>query len=157
MAKRKKTARAKAQYPGIKKKLFSRIKQEFFEGEDYASQLTGKEKAWLAQFNEEYLGANLTEKKNRKYNRTRNLHNKSYRKSIFDSNNQRNRDIFSRARAAGLLNYGILDNKSYDGEEILVELIDLQRSLDNATMLKLLDGDEALLEELKQAQLVKPK
>ena len=89
-----------------------------------------KEKAWLLEFVIEYLGANLDDKNNpgRKifHNRSKRL-----RKSCFDMNNARNRDIFSHARAQGLLNYGfgeILETEendiSYFSEDDMIEMID---------------------------------
>jgi hypothetical protein len=64
---------------------------------DYLHKLSEKEKEWLAKFSEEYISASFNTKSPRK-----NLHkNKALRKSVYDANNARNRDILTRAKASG--------------------------------------------------------
>jgi len=88
----KKTARHST---GTEKNYFSRIKQEFFDI-DYWNKLTKKEKDYLAQFMHEFLGANLDQENP--------IHDKNkYAKDIYNSNNSRNRDIYARTRAGGML------------------------------------------------------
>jgi len=135
-AKKKTTKRDKAKFPGLEKNLFSKIKQEYFEI-DYANKLSDKDKAWLAQFQDEFLGANLNENKNKKYNRKSNLHkSKKHRKSVFDANNARNRDIFSRSRAMGVLDFDITTpEEAYSPEDHIIERIDLLKEIEQAELL----------------------
>lgn len=93
---KKVTKRSKTKYPGLKKELFSKIKQQYFDV-DYVNSLSEEEKQWLNDFMTEFLGANLNESKER-------MHNTSdLRKSVFDANNARNRDIYNVARTGGRL------------------------------------------------------
>lgn len=70
------------------------MKQEFHDI-DYVDQLSDKDKKYLSTFMEENLGANLNHQ-GRKINKT-----KEQRKSIFDANNARQRDIYAIMRASG--------------------------------------------------------
>lgn len=65
---------------------------------DYINKLSPEEKAWLNQFQEEYVCANFQDKEK--------LLDKSdtYRKDRYNSNNRRNRDILVNAKVRGLLN-----------------------------------------------------
>lgn len=158
MAKGKGSKRQKAKFPGLEKGLFSRIKQEYFEGDDYSHTLSDEDKAYLAQFNEEFLGANLTTKKNKKYNRKENLHGDEYSKSIYHSNNARNRDLYSRAKGVGKLTFDLAGQYENDSitlteeekdylvrfggtpspgamsEEELIDYIDLKREFEDAEL-----------------------
>lgn len=90
------TKRSKTKYPGLKKELYSKIKQQYFDI-DYVNSLSEDEKQWLNDFMNEYYGANLNESKER-------MHNTDVlRKDVFDRNNARNRDIYNVARTGGRL------------------------------------------------------
>jgi len=93
-----KKKRDQAKTPGLEKRLFSKIKQEYHDI-DYVDQLTDVEKDWLSRFMEEHLGANDKHKGKKIYKR---LDTKAGRKKIYDPNNQRNRDIYGQAKAAGM-------------------------------------------------------
>jgi len=136
MAGRKKTKRESSKLPGLEKRLFSKVKQEYFDI-DYADQLTDKEKMWLSQFQDEFLGANLQESKNKKYGRKTNLHkSKKHRKSVFDANNARNRDVYSKSRAMGVLDFdNVLPDQEYSIEDRIIERIDLLKQLEKAEFL----------------------
>lgn len=88
-----------------------KIRQEHIDC-DYIDKLDNKEKAWLDKFNNEYVNASFNSK-----NPKKNLHkSKKLRKSCYDANNSRNRDILSRAQAQGKSMY--LDDVITSEEEI---------------------------------------
>lgn len=135
MAKRKtRKKRDVTPFPGLDKKLFSKVKQEYHDI-DYSHTLSDKDKKWLSQFMEEHLGAQLKEEtlKN-KYNRKPFHKSKKHKKDCFDRNNARQRDIYGLNKATGTLddydstgvnNY--IDSLSEDNhsiEERLIEKID---------------------------------
>ena len=125
-------------FPGLEKNLFSKVKQEYHDI-DYANQLSDKEKAWLSQFMEEYLGANLNEDGHKsKYNRKPLHKSKRHRKDCFDRNNARQRDIYGLSRAMGTLT---------DGEKIETYL-DAMSDTD-------VSYEDRLIEELDNAHLPK--
>jgi hypothetical protein len=66
---------------------------------DYLDKLNDDEKKWLNQFQEEFVNASFKKGK-RKLHRT-----KAMRKTVYDSNNARNRDILTKHKAAGGLLY----------------------------------------------------
>jgi hypothetical protein len=90
------TKRSKTKYPGLKKELYSKIKQQYFDI-DYINSLSEDEKQWLNDFMNEFLGANLKESERLMHN------NKTLSKSVYDANNSRNRDIYNVARTGGRL------------------------------------------------------
>lgn len=62
---------------------------------DYVDKLSDKDKQWLNTFTEEYTNANFNHGK-------KVLHKtKAQKKDCYDRNNARNRDILTRAKAAG--------------------------------------------------------
>lgn len=102
-----KTARKKrdtAAYPGLDKRLFSRVKQEYHDI-DYADKLNPEDKQWMSDFMTEWLGANLKEGATKMHKRPK------QRKRVFDMNNARNRDTISNTRAMGAL----------DSDDVLVD------------------------------------
>lgn len=122
--------RDSTKYPGLNKNLFSKIKQEYFDF-DYLDKLNDKEKAWMSQFNEEYLGARLNGNK-KPLHKTQVL-----KKNCFDMNNARNRDITSNAIAGGRMSYDINLKQEVESkqtvvpsevEDALIEAIDLKNS-----------------------------
>lgn len=141
MAKKKKSLahkkkRDSKKNPGLEKHLFSKIKQEYHDI-DYIDKLSDEEKNWLSRFTEEDLGANIHHKGAKVYKK---LHTKAGRKKIWDRNNQRNRDIYGRAKAAGMtldldpkfiIEVLQSDNDWADTtEDKLIESIDLKKSQD---------------------------
>jgi hypothetical protein len=91
---RRKTVRDRLSFAGLNGRFFSKIKQEFHDI-DYASQLSDKEKAWLASYMEEFLGARFNHT-GRKF-----VKSKSGKQEIYNENNARQRDQYSIARATG--------------------------------------------------------
>lgn len=122
--KKKKVSRKKrdaAKHPGLNKHFFSKIKQEYHDY-DYINKLSDKEKDWLSNFTEEYLGANLKHK-GKKLHKTDELRKDCYRK-----NNYRQRDLYSIKKATGNLDMEdkliILEEPQENEEDRLIDLID---------------------------------
>ncbi len=92
----KKVPRNKLKYPTFEVKRAVVNRREELEV-DYINKLSEKEKAWLNQFQEEYVCANFQNKDK--------LLDKSdkYRKERYNSNNRRNRDILINAKVRGLI------------------------------------------------------
>lgn len=118
----KKRKRDTEKYPGLKKNLFSKIKQEYHDI-DYADKLNDDEKRMLSDFMEEWLGANLN-------HGGKKIHRKKQdRKKVYDMNNSRIRDIYSRSRASGQLDMEIpwskLESEEYyNPEDQYIDLLD---------------------------------
>lgn len=110
--------RKKAKHTGLNPKLFSKIKQQYFDY-DYINELSEDEKAWLSKFTDEYLGANLSGSK--PLHRT-----KALKKDCFDRNNSRNRDIYNIKAVNGALGYTDELPESYtpNPEDDIIELLD---------------------------------
>ena len=122
--------REKEQYPGLKKHLFSKIKQEYHDI-DYADKLSDKEKLYLSNFMEEFLGAR-TNHSGKKIHKK--LHTKAGRKKIFDANNARNRDSYSNAKARGAIvdvdpKIILEGQETTNPEDTIIECIDLKKLL----------------------------
>ncbi len=102
---------------------------------DYVAKLNAEEKAWMNKFMGEYVGAKLKKKD------SGNLHNsKELKKSCYDRNNSRNRDIYARSKARdGLTDIEELKKKQLESEILLdsnddhseLELKDLTNDLEN--------------------------
>jgi hypothetical protein len=97
-----KTKRQKAKYPGLKKNLNVKVRQELID-HDYIDKLNDEEKAWLSKFNEEYVSASFKKTKGGKFS-PKNLHKtKKLRKDCYDRNNWRNNDVLGVTKANGML------------------------------------------------------
>lgn len=91
---KKRSRRSKTPYPALKPELNLRSRFEQIDY-DYVDKLSDKEKEWLNTFTEEYTNANFNHGK-------KILHKtKALKKSCYDRNNSRNRDVLTRAKAAG--------------------------------------------------------
>jgi hypothetical protein len=92
----KPTRRSRVQYPGLVKNVNTKVRQELID-HDYIDKLNDKEKEFLSNFNEEYLGANFQ-------HRGKQLHKSKKRKrDCYNRNNARNRDIYSISNVTGNL------------------------------------------------------
>lgn len=107
----KKTKRSKTKYPSFKPSLNLKTRYEEINDIDYINQLDDKEKEWMNNFNEEWINASLNHR-GKKFHKT-----KKERKIIYDKNNARNRDSFTRAKASGTLNYIDEDKSLASGAE----------------------------------------
>lgn len=97
---KKASIRDKIRNVGLDGRKFSKIKQEYHDL-DYIDQLSPEEKNWMSRFMEEYLGARVKHSGKKVH---KDLRTKAGRKRLYDANNARNRDMYSLARATGLLN-----------------------------------------------------
>lgn len=105
--------RNQTKYPALKPELNLKTrKEEISDLHSYMHKLNEKEKAWLNKFAEEYINASFGPKP---------LHKtKALRKACYDSNNARNRDILTIAKATGKINsydYSVLSEKIDDENE----------------------------------------
>lgn len=119
MAKRKKekqklNKRNSSKYPSLKPKYNLITRQEEIQDiASYVGKLNEEEKAWMAKFVDEYVNASFGDDP---------LHKtKEEQRELYNRNNIRNRDIFTKAKASGKLDFmsnyeGILKKKS-NGEE----------------------------------------
>lgn len=116
--------RARTKYPALKPELNLKTRYELIDY-DYINKLSEEDKKWLNKFTEEYVNASLNAE-----NLTENFHNTTeLKKDCYRRNNARNRDILTRAKAAG--NYISTDELLFnlksmelDLEENLLEKID---------------------------------
>lgn len=107
----KKTKRSRSKYPSFKPTLNLKTRFEEINDIDYLAKLDDSAKEWLNNFNEEWINASLNHR-GKKFHKT-----KKERKIIYDKNNARNRDSFTRAKASGTLNYIDEDKSLSNGAE----------------------------------------
>ena len=91
---------------------------------DYLHKLNDKEKAWLNNFMEEYVNANM-QHEGKKFHKT-----KKSRKKVYDKNNARNRDAFTQSKIRNNLNYYDTIHQ-VDGTENLENRMILEYDLKN--------------------------
>jgi len=85
-------------FPGLEPKYNLKSRQEEIEDiASYAHKLGPKEKAWLNSYVEEEINANF-QHGGKKINKT-----KKAQREIYNKNNARNRDVFTRAKAQNKL------------------------------------------------------
>jgi hypothetical protein len=125
---KRQTKREKTALRGLDRRLFSKIKQEYHDY-DYVKKLSQEEREWLSNFTTEYLGANL--KEGRETGDV--LHtDPDHIKDIWSQNNARNRDIYSRSKAQGIMDsYDPAEDDHVDNpEDGIIAKIDLERELE---------------------------
>ena len=86
---------------------------------DYVSQLSEEDKIWLNKFTEEYTNASLNTKEKEK-----NLHNTDeLRRDCYKRNNARNRDLYTKWKAGGKLDYkeDLVPNELDEDVELLAD------------------------------------
>lgn len=117
------------EYPALSKQVTLRSRAPLVDF-DYIEKLSTKEKAWLNNFVEEEIHANLNHP-GKKLNRT-----KEDARRIYNKNNARNRDTYTIVEAAGKLSQGELglggdfnDMDIFSSEDTIIELLDAKRSL----------------------------
>lgn len=121
--KNKTNRRSLNKYPALCPELNLKTRYELISV-DYINKLSDKEKNWLNKFNEEEINASL---KNPKFNKT-----KKEQKVCYDRNNARNRDILTRAKASGTINYIEELNDTFEGVKSPEEVLILQELLKEA-------------------------
>ena len=96
--KKKPTKRSKAKYPALDPLLNLKSRIDLIDY-DYINNLDPEAKQWLNDFTEEYINANLNHKGKK-------LHkSKSQKKDCYDRNNARNRDVLTKLKASGRIEY----------------------------------------------------
>ena len=114
--------RNKAKYPSLDPKLNLKTRQELVDY-DYLNKLSPKELKFLDKFSREYIVASLDQD-----NPNKNMHNtKALSKDCYDMNNSRNRDILTRQKAMGRIQY--LDDiieKTQNPEDFLITQMDMK-------------------------------
>lgn len=98
-------------YPSLEPKYNLKSRQEeIADIASYAHKLNPADKAWLAKFVEEEIIASFKGKKH--LNKT-----KKERLTIYNRNNARNRDVFTKSKITGKLVYGTFNTDSGDRGE----------------------------------------
>lgn len=104
LKKKTKNRRSKVKFPNLKPNYNLRSRSDLLDF-DYLDKLNDAEKAFLDKFSKEYIGASFEKediKKKGKRRKFKNLHKTAeLRKSCYDANNSRNRDVLTRAKAMG--------------------------------------------------------
>ncbi len=114
---KKPSRRSKEKYPALIPHLNLRTRFEEIDY-DYINQLSDEDKEWLNRFTEEYTNASFKHK-----NR---VHKKKKDKlEAYKRNNDRNKDILTRAKASGKI-YG-LEVIKFSGEQLSPEELIIQR------------------------------
>lgn len=130
-----KTPRNKERYPALNFKRQVKLRRDALDGiEEYVDQLNDKEKEWLNRFLEETVITNFQHKGPLIYK------GKKKRREFYGENNARNRCMFTKASAMGMLlqvqNSGaltaIIDQDqdaitADDVENAMIEMIDSKR------------------------------
>ena len=111
--------RSKNKYPNLQKNLNLKRRQELIDF-DYIDQLSDEEKEWLNKFMGEYMCASFPRQLVKKKDGTvykryapSNIHKGEDRLEIYDRNNARNRDVYSKKLSSGGLSFfdeSTLDN-----------------------------------------------
>lgn len=102
--------RSRAKHPNLKPELNLKTRSDLIDF-DYLDKLSEEEKDWLNKFSGEFHGASFLKEPKRKKGpgrpkRSKNLHDTpELKKSCYDLNNARNRDIYTRAKASGQFDY----------------------------------------------------
>jgi hypothetical protein len=147
MPKRKKeTRRSRQSYPELDPRYNLKTRADLID-QDYLHKLSDKELQWLNKFNKEEISASFdTKNPNKNFNKS-----KKARKRCYDSNNARNRDILSKAKASNqLVEFDALIEKSNMGsyEDFLINKLDSQEAREAIEWLATeSDKDEEFIEE----------
>lgn len=138
----KKKKRDLTSQPGLKKNLFSKIKQEYHDL-DYVDKLSEEEKEWLSRFMEEDLGARLNHDGKKIYKK------KLGKAECYRRNNQRNRDLYSLVQATGQLSVpeNGPEGTQKSPENALVALIDYKDKIKILTEKEVIKYKDQLTEE----------
>lgn len=92
----KENRRSKSKYPALQPNLNLKTRYDELTDFDYIHKLNDSEKEFLNSFLEEYVNAKLNHP-------SKVLHDtQPLRKSCYDRNNSRNRDVYSRGKAMGV-------------------------------------------------------
>lgn len=113
----KTTKRSRVKYPGLVKSMNTKVRQELID-HDYIDKLTDKEKQFLSNFNEEYIGANFQHKGKKMHK------SKKMKRDCYNRNNARNRDIHSISSVTGNLvsEDFLLEKETELNPEVILEM-----------------------------------
>lgn len=121
---RRKNLRSRKKFPGLEKGMNLKIRWDELDN-DYLEKLSDKEKEWLNNFNEEYVGANFRHP-------GKVLHKtKKGKRNCYSRNNSRNRCIYGLAKARNEVIDSAKDleeKPSENYEDALIEYIDNKKS-----------------------------
>lgn len=104
--KKKKTRRSQSKYPALDPKFMPKVRREYLDI-DYLDQLSDEEKEWLNKFMDESLNASFKNDGRDK------IQDKDSKRKVYSENNARNRDLYSIAKASGLVSDAIDDNRPH--------------------------------------------
>lgn len=94
--KKKENRRSRTKFPALQPSLNLKTRYEELTDFDYFHKLNDSEKEWMNNFLEEYVNARMKHP-GKTLHRT-----KALKKSCYDRNNSRNRDVYSRGKARGM-------------------------------------------------------
>lgn len=129
-ASEKSSQRSKVKTPGLKRQYNLKSRQDNLDF-DYIHKLNDEEKEWLNKFIEEEINADFRHK-GKKLNPS-----KKAKQKIYNKNNARNRDVYTREKAAGKLvmtgNFNSVNNEylelsPLDAKELVEEFDNLKNS-----------------------------
>lgn len=132
---RKKRKKENKNLKTLQKKSTKLIRQEYLDY-DYLDKLNQEELEWLADFNAEYLNANVGKQSEAKKNRFHNT--PELVKDCTDRNNHRNACIYGKAKARNnLIELDVYEQieeteNSSNTEDYLIELLDYTKKLKKA-------------------------
>lgn len=135
---KKKTMRNNVKYAGMNPLVNLKTRAEEIQDIDYFHKLNDKEKAFMNAFIEEWVNAN-TKHKGKKLHKTR-----KERKIIYDRNNRRNRDAFTKTKTVNNLYY----YENSDIKNFLEEPMDIEDEL--ITKYDLSNADEETFKQMKK-------
>jgi len=124
--KKKVTRRNSKKYPALNPSVNLKTRLDILDF-DYIDKLNEKDKKWLNNFVEEYNNADFRHK-GKKLHTT-----KKTKRDCYNRNNARNRDIFTKSKACGKLDYypditkELKDNIAID-EDFYITLVDLKKN-----------------------------
>lgn len=95
---KKRSRRSQTKYPALQPEFNLKTRYELIDF-DYLKKLTDDEKEWLNNFMEEYANASFNHKGKKIHKE------KKHKKDSYDRNNARNRDILTRLKASGQIEY----------------------------------------------------
>jgi hypothetical protein len=125
---KKKTKRSRDKYKNLKPELNLKTRyEEIADVASYAKTLSPKDKAWLDHFMKEYTGASLNKNPKKRMDPS-----DEWKKTCYDRNNARNRDIVTRQKAQNMMNYleelPVIEREYFD-EDTMIQRIDLNNRI----------------------------
>lgn len=125
---KKKTKRSRDKYRNLKPELNLKTRyEEIADVASYANTLSPKDKAWLDKFMKEYVGASLDSNPKKRIDPS-----DEWKKTCYDRNNARNRDVITIQKAQGAMNYleelPVVE-REMSSEDLLIQRMDLEQRI----------------------------